>query len=310
VTLEPAPYRGGLGTGVRVAVMLLLALVVPGPGLAQPALQVAEARYRTALAAYEEILGSRDRALQDHEILLDRHDDARRSGDDDRAREAMSRVHFQGTYVMRLEQGLQAAVEPLRAAGRELLRALDAREEALLDELDRAILPGTRARLQEEIADLRLRYRDVERRTGAGLVPTARLLPDLGIGPRDGPQELRAKAGLMESWAEQYDAVLAALDREIATRERRIQQERGREDLLAGISRFGDDRLVGGGLVRSEPESVAAASEEGSLPNLASLPLPEQVAALREYRERIVETRAEALAQARLFRERADGGPR
>lgn len=301
------PRVGGL---VAVAVGLLLAFT--GPLAAQVNLEAAEARYEAALAEYEEIREERDRALREHEILIDRQEDARLAGDEERAREAMSRVHNQGVQVMRLDQQLRGAVARLQDAGRDYLAALEVREDQILDRIEQTFLPTTRARLDRELSEIRARHRQVEREAGAPTLGELRPLPEVVIRRGDGPEELRGKAGILESRADEYDSVIASLEREISSRERRIQQQRGQEDLLAGISRFDDDILTGRGLTASAGDDAGDDENTESLSsvNLTELPLPEQVALLREYLSLALEMRDEALARARVFRARAEGGNR
>lgn len=287
-----------------------LVLAFPTGGWAQSSPVEAGAVYETALATYQEVLDLRNQVLREHEILMDRLQDARDSGDSDRLQEAMYRVWERGVELSGLDRQLQAAAAHLEQVGQAYLRALDEREEALLDQLAEAVAPATRSRLEGEIADLRTRYREVERRVGSELVPTIRPLPELTIQPRDGPQQLEVKARILEDRAEEYEAVLTALEDQIAQRERRIQQERGREDLLAGISRFDDDLLTGGGLAGSLPEEGEPLEGGPERLILADLPLPQQVAELRELRDRVDGLREEAVTRARVFRQRAEGGPR
>jgi hypothetical protein len=299
------------GGGLAVLYLLLAVLVAMGGAgevAAQDPLESYETRYEEALERYVEALEVRDAALREHDILMDRQEDARRSRDEDRAREAMRRVHDQGVQVMLLDQQLRRVAADLQSAGQEYLAALERREDELLDAIEDAFLPTTRLRLDREISEIRARYREVERQSGAPSLGELRPLPDVVVDRRDGPEELRGKAGMLENRAAEYDSVIAGLEREIATRERRIQQERSREDLMAGISRFDDDALTGGGLLRPG-DSDGPGDLDPQVPvNLADLPLTDQVVLLRDYLGVAQEMRDEALALARVFRERAGGG--
>lgn len=309
------PSRGGGLVVVGLLAWLLPALaglfVLPGAAGGQapsPAeLARAEAAYDTALAAYEAILEVVNEASVQHEILVDQVQDARASGDDQRRDAALARAWDHGVQLMRLETRLAEAAEDLRRSGRRLLQLLDARERELLAQRDGAIFPTTRNRIEGEITDLRIRYRAVERQVGSELVTTIRPLPELTIRPTDGRQELQVKASIYEGWAREYEVQLEGLDQEIAVRERRIQQERGREDFLSGLSRFDDDRLTGGGISGTLPERGDAPGSD--TPILADMPLAEQVVLLRQLRSRVEELQIEALARARVFRQRAEGGP-
>ncbi|MEX2530248.1 MAG: hypothetical protein WD960_05690 [Gemmatimonadota bacterium] len=289
---------------------VLLALLIPATATAQLPIGEAEALYRQALEAYEEVFEAHQEARQIHEILLDRQIEAQRSGDEEQIIEALARVHYQGWEIVRLDRQLQAAAEELRAGASELRRTLNAREQRLLDQFERVALPGERDRILREIANLRIRYLEVEEQVGSELVTEARMLPELAVAPRDGPQELLAKASLMENFARQYDALLVSIDREITTRERQLQQERGREDFMAGISRFGDDELVGGSgaLPRPQVTGTGAGDVPIEFPDLEELTLEEHVAWLRGYRDLIAGWRDEALGQAQRFQQLAGGG--
>ncbi len=305
----PSARRGGPSV-VGLWLGIILTLLLPAAASAQLPIGEAEARYRQALQAYEEVFQEHQEARQVHEILLDRQIDARRTGNEEQIIQALSRVHYQGWEIVRLDRRLQAAAEDLRAAASELRRTLDAREQGLLDQLDRVALPDEQARILREIANLRIRYLEVERQVGSELVTEARMLPELTVTPRDGPQELLAKASLMESFARQYDTLLVSIDREIRTRERQLQQQRGREDLMAGITRFGDDGFVGGSgaLPRPDVTGTGAVDARIEFPDLEELTLEEHVAWLRGYRELIDGWREEALGQAARFQQLAGGG--
>ena len=311
--------EGGVpGRGIRrktlwsaLALAVLAALALPGlaaPVAAQSGLEEAETRYERALTAYRQVLEARDQALQQHDILMDRQEDARRSGDEDRAQEAMRRVHEQGVQVMLLDQQLRGVAAELQEAGQRYLAELDAREEQLLDRIEETVLPGTRAALDRELSEVRARYREVERESGSPTLGELRPLPDVAIDRRDGPEELRGKAGILESRAAEYDSVIVDLEREITSRERRLQQERGRQDLIAGISRFDDDVLTGGGLTAPAGQVGSESADSGAPVNLAELSLPDQLVLLREYLTLAQGLRDEALTRARVFRDRAEGG--
>lgn len=301
--------RGGGLVALGVFVALLLAWL-PSPAASQTPIERAEAQYDTAFGAYEQVLQLRDRLLSEHEVLMDRLQDARDSGEEDRIQDAMYRVWERGVQLSGLDRQLQVAAAELREAAQRLLRLLDDREDALLDRLEQAAGPAERSSIEGDIAQLRSRHRQVEQQVGAELVPTIRPLPELTIRPTDGPRQLTVKATILEDRADEYEVVLEALDGTIADLQRRIQQERGREDLLAGISRFDDDQITGGGITGGLPEDDDGSEEDPGGLILAELPLPQQVAELQELRERVEDLRVEALARARVFRERAERGTR
>lgn len=307
---------GGLRVVCLAAVLTVLSLapllLVLPPSLSgqEVSLGRAEAEYGRALAAYRELKEERDRALSEHDVLIDRLEAVRRSGDPEREEEAKRRVFHQGFMTMDLDRHLGTAAEALSEAGRVLLAAVSAREDRLLDELEVAGDRFTIERLQAELVTLRQRHREVQEEVGDDLFTTADFVPQVRVRATDGPRELHQKADMVERRVVELDTLIVDIDRDIASSERRLQQQRGGADFLDNLSRFGDDRIVGGTstIVRSDPGDEGGPGSSGTFVDLEALPLAERVVWLRAYREQVVVARDESLELAGRFRELA-GNP-
>lgn len=275
------------------------------PAAAQITLEEAEARYGEQLEWYQYVLEQRAQELRRNEMLLERFEDALAAGNEDAIEDARRRAHGHGLQLMRWDNSAREAAALLEAAAQNLLDALDAEAERLEEQIERAILPLTRNRLQAELQRAYARYREVERESGAVVVPPLMPVPELRLDARDSEEDIRAKAAFMESRAILYDTIIVSVDRELARLERRLRMARGADGLMTDISRFDDDILRGGVLPgtgglpdRTDPDSPIELSE---------LSLPEQIVALRLLREQAEEFRDLARERAQLFRARIGG---
>ncbi len=287
---------------LAVAVTLTLAV----PATAQVTLAEAEEAYTAQLAWYQEVLRQRAAVLETHERLVEQLEAALRERDQEVASNLQGRVHDQGLQLLRWETVAERESELLRNAAQNLLGALSRRQDELSEQIERSILPITTARLRAELQAVDQRYGQVSRESGAQLVPQLIPVPEIRIDLRDSPADMRDKADFMESRAVLYDTIVVSIEREIASRERRLRATRGADGLLSDLSRFDDDLLTGGGLPRLGAGAGGRAETETPLV-LADLTLPEQIAALRLLREQAEEFRNLARERAEAFRTRADG---
>jgi len=277
-----------------------------GVGLAE-----LEARYLGARESYAEVWARYERTYSLSEQALEGVEFARRAGDSQRLERALAEFQVSSAVVMEAQEAVQRAAEAVRVAGQALLSGLASREAELLDRLEVGVEPAEYQALTRELLEVRWRTIAVDAE-GTGLEEEFALRPvrELTVNPRDGPQELQAKAGFMEEEAARYDGIIADLDRRIEETDRRVQQLRAREDQIADLQRFDSDFIPGGRLgprnVPTQPREDAAA---GELP-LEQLSLPEQLALYRAVREYSLQQRDLALTQAELFRDTAmERGP-
>ncbi len=286
----------------------MLALGLAQPALGQNGLPQTEADYEAVLEEYSAAATELQRTFSLHEQALDGVELARRSGDEGRQERALATFRSRAISLMELERAVEELASRLREARRDLLFALDEREAELLERLDETRSASERERLEREWERIRRRALQVEAEVELEEEIALRPVPELTIDPRDGPAELREKAGFLEERAAAYDSVVAGLTQEIGERERQIQRLRGREDLLADLARFDTDLSPGG---RLGPRTLTTADwedagGEGADVALSRLPLPDQVEILRGVREQAIQYRDRALAQSEVFRERAE----
>jgi hypothetical protein len=296
---------GAVRSALRAFLLCGVLLVAAMPAAAQITLEEAEARYGEQLEWYRYVLEQRAEELRRNEMLLERFEDALAAGNQDAIEEARRRAHGHGLQLMRWDNSAREAATLLEAAAQNLLDALDAEAERLEEQIDRAILPLTRSRLQAELQRAYARYREVERESGAVVVPPLMPVPELSLDARDTEEDIRAKAAFMESRAILYDTIIVSVDRELARLERRLRMARGADGLMTDIGRFDDDILRGGVLPgtgglpdRTDPDSPIELSE---------LSLPDQIVVLRHLREQAEEFRDLARERAQLFRARIGG---
>ncbi len=308
------PWRG-LGSMVAATVALGCFGVSAS---AQTSTVDAGAEYEAALLAYDTLLEDRETTFSRYEQALDRVDAARRAADEDARARAHASFQVVAFDLMDLEVQVEQAAARAALARSAYLRTLEVREEALL-----ALISDDDGRSNLAEAALLEEWRQIRTRTLAvqadGIPVDAaelRPVPELTVDPRDGPVESLEKALFMEEQASSYDSLIVDLDSQVRDLERQMQQRQSVQDLLRDVGRFGSDFVQGDppGLAPvpdAVPETGTTTSTADGVPDpdaaLAQLPLPEQIALLRGARDLAIQYRNQALAMARVFRDRAEG---
>jgi hypothetical protein len=127
------------------------------------------------------------------------------------------------------------------------------------------------------------------------------------IDPIDLPEDIIAKAELLERRARQAQETIDDLDERLVELNDRLRRERRRRDSRRSIERFDDNRIPVG-------DPAQAASEHSGDPGVASgdstvvqrpVTIEEQIRALETLRFQFVRDRDEFLGRARSFRARA-----
>ncbi len=293
--------------GLRGIIVLLL-LLAAQPAAAQIQLSEREARYRESVSRYNQLVVERERAFARQVDASDQLERLRNTPERDASFSVFIDRMRELTSV---ERRLEEALDALRQRGDELIAELDEEEARVLDQIQTATLPTVRQALADRLANLGLRRREVQQELAGFAIPVIEPLPDLTVNPRDGPTQLRIKAGIYEERAEEYRLIRESLDLEIQGLERRIQRERAMGSLSSEVRRE-SDRAPGGGVLPrpTQPRPGDRATPDTTQVRLAQLPLSEQLEVYREIRERAEDLRVQALAQADLFRRRAEGGLR
>jgi hypothetical protein len=325
---QPA-FRALIGSGVLAAVCLAapvddgpMTLLRAVPAEAQVTAETrseatrAEGRYLRARDAFDGIRAAAQGQMRRYDGMTESLQRIR--GDAARERELFRMFIQEAARLQDIEVAMREGQAELEEARREYLQALDRHEDALLDRLEASPppTPAERARLSNEIAEIGVERRRLERERGA-LVQEVMLrpVPDLVVTERDSPQEILWKAEFLEDdIAGYFDTIIERLDREIAAVERRLQLERAGADQDASLSRFDADRPPGTGFSRppgaARPSEDSGAPSEGESMSFSDFPLPDQLGYLRSIREQAQAFRTEALDRARSFRAMLDGSRR
>lgn len=303
--------RSLLGAALLCFWACLLFTGAPVPAVAQVAVSPAESRYILSRTELEAVQRQIETLRPSYSRIVESLSAARRAGDDRRAEEIYPDFIEPAARMTALGIELRERSRDFQVARRDYLRALEARLDEIVEQLEDPTLPSfQRDRLETLYSEMSQTYGEVQRERDPVEEAMLRPLPTFAIAETDGPQELRDKASYLENEvAGDYEAVIAFTTQEIVIRERRLRMEREGADLRADLSRFDADRLPGTGVGGT---TGAARPEDGDMildgPFIfADLPMNDQVEILRSIRAQAAEARTEALERAELFRARAGG---
>lgn len=297
---------------VSLSVVLLLASLAPLRGQEPPNIQALEAEYLAARAEYEAAFLALEALESRYNQALDDFDQARTSGDDDRANRAFTAVQQLGAERRAQDRRVEEKAQGLRDARGRLLEALGASLESLILEVDAATDPEERRQLALILADRNNRY--LELRGEEDPETTLEPMPDLVISPSDSPRDILRKAGTLDFRAEQYEARLTEVERRLEELRRDQRRARAVQDFVAGLERYDDTRLP----VVPPATRTVDPSDPGQVPPGAdtlgvestTLTLEERIENLellqREMEERLQQIRD----KADRFRRLAGGGGR
>ena len=291
-------------------VALILAMGVLAVGMAAPPAAAGQSteevltqrrlEYRAARDAYEAARSAFSVVEREFSAALEQVGRARRAGDEDALEDAFSLAQDRSGPLRAQETRVEEARERLSATRQALIDVITVRLGELLARMDEAPSSARRAELDALWRDLANEQDQLEREAGGGMALSPVVLPEITFDPRDGPEELEAKAQILDRLAAVADTVIDSLDRDVDALTDRLRIERQRQDFLAGTDRFDDTQVpvvTGGG---SGELPAAADSTAASRPET----LEDRLAALRSYREQLVSYRTQLEIRARQFRER------
>ncbi|GMV06004.1 MAG: hypothetical protein AMXMBFR53_22810 [Gemmatimonadota bacterium] len=299
--------RHGWWVGALLAVAALHGAPAPAGAQVQTLEQLVVQRrleLRAARDTYQSARSSFTVAEQQFSAALTELNAARRSGDNDRLDRAHAVARDRSVPYRSQEQRLEEALASVAAARTALIEALSARLEQLLAEMDAA--PSAQQRRQLDIL-----FRDLSNELQALEAEEARegdtfridpvVLPEITFDPRDGPEELAAKAGVLERQAAIADSTIADTERQVQALNSRLRIQRQTRDLLASTDRFDDTRVpVTTGPPAGERPAVTDSTVAGARP----LTLEERIQNLREYITQLQSYRDQLLIRAEQFRRR------
>ena len=274
-----------------VALAAGLCAVLPSAATSQ---DVEQSEYRAAEGAYNAALSARDLERDLLDDALDEVTEARQSGDQARYERALAIYQDQARELEQSDRELADAAGRLDQVRRSyLLSVLDELDE-LYEELPQA--PDARGRdlIGRRINILLADANQLERPIEIDDDP----FPAINIEPGDTPDEIRAKADLLERYAAGYDLLVLDIDAQIELVEQRQRHARMVRDFGTDLSRFGDLRVPVG-----RPEATSDNAED----LIGGEELSQRLEELQQSREFVIERRDIARARAEEFRQRIGG---
>lgn len=295
--------RARLLTGIGFGLVLAVGLV-PAPASAQTTEALLVQRrleYRNARNQWESARSAAAVLEAEFASALEAAERARRAGDEEARERALANVQARSGPVASQSQRVEEALGRLNAARDALIRVITVRMEQLVTAMNSASSVQARSRLDVLFRDLDNELQGLEDEAGDEMRFRPVVMPEVTFDPRDGPEDLRAKAELLERRAAQADSSIVDVDADIDDLTDRLRNERRRADFMAGTDRFDDTRLpvVGG----SRPGDAPAAPRDSTATGRRPASLEDRIADLRRVREQLESYRDQLLVQARLFRQ-------
>lgn len=292
------PWRLVLGMAALMAAIPL----APGGGAAQTVEELVVQRrleLRAARAAHQAARDAFNVLDREFNQALDEVNAARRSGDDQRLERAYALAQDRSVPHRAQEARLKEAAAGLLRAREALIDALAGRMEELLRSMDAAASGEQRNRLNALFMDHQRELVALEAEAEETFRLEPVVLPEIVFDPRDGPDELRAKAELLERRAADADSVILDTERRIRDLNRRQRIERQGRDFLAGAERFDDTRVP---VVGARPTGGQRPASDSTVAGARPQTLEERIEALDEYRLQMEAYRDELRVRARQFR--------
>ena len=294
------PRRALRLTGAVVAAALTLAAA---PGVAaQTAEQIVSQRrleLRAARSAYDAALNAFNVVDRQFSAALEEVNAARRSGDTGRLERAYALAQDRSVPHRDQESRLKEAGAALVSARQALVDALAARLEQLVREMDATPSAQQRAQLDALFADHQAELQTLEAEAEDTFRLEPVVLPEITFDPRDGREELLAKAELLERRAAVADTLIGHTERQIQSLDQRLRTERQRRDFLAGAERFDDTRVP---VVTGAPPGDLAAARDSTVAGARPLSLEERIELHRDYLGQLQAYRDQLLIRAQQFR--------
>lgn len=324
--LSPGRWRGctsgrppikKLCRAVRTLLFAVTALSVgplggPADLLAQEPLTIdeLESLYRAATAGYQEAFETLEVLTSQWERVNQQLLAAQTAGDED----AVNEAYEESLILARRRRGAQTRVEEeaeeLRDVRERLREAHSLYLEELLLQSDTTSDPMVQRELGVLLSSTRTRVRVLlmEEDPPVSLPPMA----NITIEPRDGREQLLAKAALLERSVTQLQSQFTYNEERLAALRRDQGVLRRADDALADASRFGDLTMPVG-----PPTSGAVTSPRPPTPTQAvdttgaqgpPLSPEERISAMEALQEEITQMIQDLQGRARMIRLRAGGG--
>lgn len=226
---------------------------------------------------------------------------ARRQGSDDALERAYALAQDRSVPFRDQERRLGEAAEALVQARRALVDVLEIRLEQLVEAMDAAASSQQRSQLDILWRDIATELQQLEDEAGDTFQLDPVVLPEVTSDPRDTPEDILAKAALLERQAGVADTLIQDKNREIEVLRGRLRNQRQRRDFVAGTDRFDDTRVP---VVTNPPLGDRTPSTDSTVAGQRPITLEERIQMLQDYVEQLASYRDQLLIRARVFRQR------
>jgi hypothetical protein len=214
-------------------------------------LEVADLRHSSATDLYNSALSDLEVYEREFTQASQALDEAITSGDDEAALEAYARVQQVAGLRRRAQRQVEERAGELREARRQLLEVNRTYLQDLLDQAAVVADPVEREALASLIEGTSLEIGRL--RTLPEPEITLEVLPEISVEARDGPNELRLKAGRLEFAATRYEEQQAYFSQQLEDLRQDQRLFQITRDFLADQQRFGDRPPVGAAGARNVP---------------------------------------------------------
>lgn len=257
--------------------------------------------YGAAKERYQADSAEVHRIQHDWDQLFEQLGAARDRGEDDEVRRLSGELQELDEEKTRWERQAIESREAWIKAGEQLQDGLDDYLDILSNQIQNSPLGA-----DDEASRLYIEYEDHLEKLEIELPPEQveiEPMPEVEISPGDGPREIRNKLSLLERRVEQFQDLLADLNREIEALERRQVRERRMRDREADRGRFGDDEFPTGG-VRTSVTGGAQISDTAAV----KVTLEDRIERKRNFRDKVEEELGKLEEKVKEFKARLPGG--
>lgn len=218
-------------------------------------------RYEAAEDAHQAALTARQVVQSDFDASLDSVRIARERRNQDAYDRASESNMLLARQLTQMDRRVEATLDSLQTARRDLLRAMDDRTTVLLRQQDEATTRAEAQRVGALIADLGNQYDELQR---SSEILTPRPLAFSGVltySPRDPPSRLRQKIELATREIENVQSRITEADDRISGIEQRIRLARRSDDFQSSLGRFDDTRVPVGPPGQTRPQGDPTVSD-------------------------------------------------
>lgn len=295
------PRRTRWWLGASMALGLALAAPAAGQTTEERALE-RRLEFRAAQEAYEAAESALTVVEAQFAAALREVDRARRANDENALERAYAEALTRSIPVSDRRQSVEAAGVRFREARQALIDVLILRQQELLADFDVASNRAERDGIDILLRDNSLELERLEAEAEEALTTGPIVMPNVAFDNREGPNEIRFKARILERAAADVDSVIVSVENQIQGLRDRLQRERTSRDFRTGLDRFGDraDLTVSGPPTTDPTVQASDSTAVGGLP----VSLEERVEALEAILESLELRRDELLLRAQMFRER------